>query len=932
MKHKSTKSALLMSFTSLLLCFAMLIGTTFAWFTDSVTSGVNKIVAGNLDVEVEYSKDGSNWADLQNSDSLFTGALWEPGHTEVVYLRVKNAGTLALKYDLKVSPVSESGGINQEGNSFKLSDYIKFATVSADTLTTYTRETARTAVGGGVALNSGLLQSGELQPKAASAADLPTKYVTLVVYMPEDVGNVANYKTGTTAPEIDLGITVLATQLKSEADSFGNTYDDGLTNDISVVYNYFPQVNVTGQLKISGTEVQKGDENTETTVERISEAQSKVTLASSEKVEGSTAAKVEAVLEKGTLADQQTGSMTLKVVKDDTANANFQSTNTSAIDTATQDSTTYKVTVETKGVVAVPETEGKAKFKVDLFIGKSRTNVKMYHSGIEMTEAVTGANNTFTYNASTGYVTMFVDSFSPFTAVYDMPVAAIGTTAYYSLESAVAAAQAGETVVLLKDCAGNGIKVPSDKNFTIDFNGFTYNINGKLVGSTGTETQAFQLLKGSTLTFKNGTLTSNKALMMIQNYSNLTLTNMKINGTNLVAGSQKYVVSNNCGTVILNGNTSIYAQSDWFALDSCGAAGSWSGNTYAPGADVTVDTTGVIDGKVESCSKIQIKNGTFKGTVAKSRCLDSVPDNVIVITGGTFSVKPDARFIAEGKEAINNGNGTWTVGKPLPEAKIGDATYATLAEAVAAAQSGDTINLSAKTLNLNTILQSDTKDKELTFVGAGIDETILQYGGRNGSSDGPLNYSFDGAKKIVIKNATFVDIAPVAYSDTTAYTRGFARMGDTEFDNCKFASTIGEFGSGKVVFNNCSFTSAEYYDIVTYTGTDITFNACIFYGNNTKGCIQLFRDMNKDTKYKVTVNDCSFQYNSSSNKTPIYFYDNTGIGGIWEIFITGTNVDMDNNFPVNQESGSWLWGSMKGNDQQTTVTVNGAVVYPTLAN
>ena len=55
MKRKSTKSALLMSFTSLLLCFAMLIGCTFAWFTDSVTSGVNKIQAGNLDIEVTHT-------------------------------------------------------------------------------------------------------------------------------------------------------------------------------------------------------------------------------------------------------------------------------------------------------------------------------------------------------------------------------------------------------------------------------------------------------------------------------------------------------------------------------------------------------------------------------------------------------------------------------------------------------------------------------------------------------------------------------------------------------------------------------------------------------------------------------------------------------------------------------------------------------------
>jgi len=112
MKHAKTKSALLMSAISILLSISMLIGTTFAWFTDTASSGVNTIKSGNLDVVVEYSKDGTNWTDLEGSESLFSGNLWEPGHTEYVYLRVKNAGTLALKYQVNVSPVSETGGIN----------------------------------------------------------------------------------------------------------------------------------------------------------------------------------------------------------------------------------------------------------------------------------------------------------------------------------------------------------------------------------------------------------------------------------------------------------------------------------------------------------------------------------------------------------------------------------------------------------------------------------------------------------------------------------------------------------------------------------------------------------------------------------------------------------------------------------------------------
>ena len=119
---KNTKKSLLLSVTALILCCALLAGTTLAWFTDSVKSGVNTITAGNLDIEVEYYNDvNQNWTKLAGSKSLFSKGLWEPGHTEFVTLKIENKGTLALKYKLMVTPVSENGGINVSGTPFKLS-------------------------------------------------------------------------------------------------------------------------------------------------------------------------------------------------------------------------------------------------------------------------------------------------------------------------------------------------------------------------------------------------------------------------------------------------------------------------------------------------------------------------------------------------------------------------------------------------------------------------------------------------------------------------------------------------------------------------------------------------------------------------------------------------------------------------------------------
>ena len=75
---KSTKRALITSALAILMCAAMLIGTTFAWFTDTASTGVNKIVAGHLDIEVEYTLDGETWNDLDEATDIFQKGLWEP--------------------------------------------------------------------------------------------------------------------------------------------------------------------------------------------------------------------------------------------------------------------------------------------------------------------------------------------------------------------------------------------------------------------------------------------------------------------------------------------------------------------------------------------------------------------------------------------------------------------------------------------------------------------------------------------------------------------------------------------------------------------------------------------------------------------------------------------------------------------------------------
>ena len=226
-KTKSTKHALIMSVMALFLCFTMLLGTTFAWFTDSATSGSNVIAAGNLDIELEYSTDMVNWTAVDANTNIFKeGALWEPGYTEVVYLRVSNLGNLALKYKLGIEVADETAGKTKDNVEFKLSDYIEYGVAKDVTAKYADRAAARAAITTAAKLNTAYSEEFHLVGKTATATD--TDVYALVVYMPESVGNEVNHN-GTDIPEIKLGLSVLATQDTVEGDSFDNQYDKDST-------------------------------------------------------------------------------------------------------------------------------------------------------------------------------------------------------------------------------------------------------------------------------------------------------------------------------------------------------------------------------------------------------------------------------------------------------------------------------------------------------------------------------------------------------------------------------------------------------------------------------------------------------------------------------------------------------------------------------
>ena len=298
-----------------------------------------------------------------------------------------------------------------------------------------------------------------------------------------------------------------------------------------------------------------------------------------------------------------------------------------------------------------------------LALNKDATGASIVANGVEFeikgdsSKAITGATNgTITIDGSTDEV------------IEDIAYISYGNTYYgfSTLADAVAKAKDGETIVLLKDASGEGVVI--DKDVTIDFDGYTYTFTSG-VGSY--DSCGFQILKDNTVVLENGTLNvaeESKATMymLVQNYANLTVTDMVLDGTNLDKYSNtdqdSYVLSNNSGNVVINGETDIIANDEGtlaYAFDVC------KYNSYAA-PTVTVNTTGTINGNVEvTGGDLNVEAATINGA--------------LVYTSGTATKAENVTLAApEGYKWVN---GVLTAVDYVAEAD--GVKYESLAEAIA---------------------------------------------------------------------------------------------------------------------------------------------------------------------------------------------------------------------------------------------------------
>lgn len=365
-KAKSTKRALLSSVLVILMCVTMLIGTTFAWFTDSVTSGGNVIKTGKLDILFE-KWNGTAWEDA-STGQIFNYENWEPGYTQVVNLRVVNNGSLALKWlatittedNLSILADVINVYVRSDDQNDTVKDYINSLGGRADWNTLAEQGQFKKFTLHQFVNNLSTMTTGTMVPNQES-------YLGIVLQMDPAAGN--DYQ------GLDLGgkfdLKILATQLTKENDSFNDQYDAGATYPIVAL----------GIIPIDQDEVAANpNARQDFDVKNFNDAKA-----------GSISIPNSAI---DPDADEIRVTY-IETVVDQTVTVE-----------ADQSAKTYDISVE--GI----KENNTSNITVVLKVGPGLTGVKLYHKNVE----VPGAS----YDPSSGNITFNTKSFSPYTVVFDV--------------------------------------------------------------------------------------------------------------------------------------------------------------------------------------------------------------------------------------------------------------------------------------------------------------------------------------------------------------------------------------------------------------------------------------------------------------------------------------------------------------------------------
>lgn len=553
---KGKRKLLVSSFLMIVTCCLLFAGTTFAWFSDSVSSNNNVIVAGNLDVEFDYW-DGKDWVEVKEDSAILDGSvLWEPGVTEVAYLRITNAGSLAFMCNFGVNIIREEDGVNVDGKAFKLSDYIYFDLAKLDV----TDEAAFAPYASRKeamehATNSRLVSQGFVKDFSMSAGD--ELYYAMVVYMPESVGNEANHN-GVNKPEIQLGINVMAAQFSEESDSFDEYYDSLAT---------YPDGAHRVLDSMIEAEVASGE------VVNVSNNSKTFKVKAKTGAEGKVSASIAVV---------QTHEATAAIVDETGANV-----------------VSYQINVSGQ--------ELDSEVEVQVYVGKSMMGVNVYHNG-----KVMGAGD-YNYDPASGFVTIASSDFASLkartTSTFDITFNECDSiiSSYEDFIDWDNLYQPGSRVVGADFAADDMLQFFGTIENNVDLNGHT-------ITASNQGQYAIGVCYGATLTIGgNGTVNAGKGFMLSQANSKLIINGGTYNTTQ--SGTLNNIkhtsLAQNNTTIIINGGTFTTNVNDavlFFATSN--ARIEINGGFFENTVDKTPDLLGMGTNKYNT-NRIVITGGTF---------------------------------------------------------------------------------------------------------------------------------------------------------------------------------------------------------------------------------------------------------------------------------------------------------------------------------
>ena len=210
MRNKYKKIALCVSILLIAAWCILGTGASLAWFVDTDEEVKNVFHFAEFELEVSHRLEDGTWEKIEQDTKIFDDeALYEPGYTQVVYLKIENKGTVPFDFKTAVSVTDYTLATNVFGQSFQLQDYLKFGLTTADT----EEELFEKVATRNLAKELAVMPLSNYSTETASLDAKGTVYMALIVRMPEDVANMANYR-GDVIPRIELGLIVTATQQK----------------------------------------------------------------------------------------------------------------------------------------------------------------------------------------------------------------------------------------------------------------------------------------------------------------------------------------------------------------------------------------------------------------------------------------------------------------------------------------------------------------------------------------------------------------------------------------------------------------------------------------------------------------------------------------------------------------------------------------------